>query len=325
MNSQQSIERPIKTSSSIVNHTSETIDRQVESWRRGEHSTVCKNKDPSYEVPDSHKKRLAFIRDLVDNSKSRDVTISDEAMLSRAQNYRQKKFYPDRAKAIRALFSVFSEHVNVVTHQIEISLRNASDAAGLSTISDKELKKGKEDPDYNPIVSISRTSRAFRDMVEMGWIVAPPEWQVWDKESGQWIDKYYEATILFFQAAGFTEDRVEKQRNARLGFIKSNHLKFGYSEAEAGRLSITKLKADRKIQWRRAAFERRATEQTKNKLSRELKDKLRTEQRAVATKRVLDFLGDDLHKIKDLQVFKDLVNQEIASLRKFTKTEPPPH
>ncbi len=329
MNSLHSLKWPINNLSTTQVNGRDTAssdpERKIESWRRGEHSTKTKNKSPGYEVPKSHTSRLAFIRDLVDKSKTRDVTISDEAMLSRAQNYRQKAFYPDRKKAIRALHTVFCEHVNLVTWQVEISFRNASDAAGLSTTSDAEKEKVKVNPDYKPVVSISRTSRAVRDMIDMGWIVARGEDQVWDKEAGQWIDKYYEATILFFMATGITEERVEKQRNERLGFIKKNHLKFGYSEKQAGKLSITQMKADRKIQWRRAAFERRCTELARTKLSKELRDKERTEQRAIATKRVLDFLGDDLHKIKDPRVFKDLVNKEIASLRKFTGAKPPPH
>jgi hypothetical protein len=297
---------------------------EIQSWRRGDHSTVCKNNAPSYSVPENHKKRLAFISDLVEKSLGRDVTKSDEAMLSRAQNLRQKQFYPDRAKAINALHAVFSEHVNVVTHQIEISIRNASDAAGLSTISQNEENKHKEDKTHTAVVSISRASRAFKDMVDMGWLLAPAQWQVWDKERNQWIDKYYEATTLFFNAVGITTERVEKQRNSRLGYIKKNHSFFGYSEAQAGRLSITKLKADRKVAWRRAAFERRATLQTKQKISRELSHKVRTDQRAVASKRVLDFLGDDIYKVNHT-IFKDLVNKEIASIRKFTDTQAPPH
>ncbi len=324
MSSLQGLKWPISEPSRLA-FPKDKADRQVESWRRGDHSTKCKNKTPSYEVPKSHTSRLAFICDLVDKSQGRDVTISDEAMLSRSQNLRKKRFYPDRAKAINAAHKVFCEHVNLVTWQIEISFRNASDATGLSTTSDAEKEKANENPDYTPVVSISRLSRAVKDMIEMGWIVARGEDQVWDKEAGHWIDKYYEATILFFTATGITQERVEKQRNERLGFIKDNHVKFGYSAKQAGKLSITQLKADRKIQWRRSAFERRATEQTRKKLTKELRDKERTEQRAVATKRVLDWLGDDIHKITDPRVFKDLVNKEIASLRKFTKIKPPPH
>jgi hypothetical protein len=314
----------IQINAQAIAQRATTGDNKVESWRRGDHSTVCKNATPSYCVPENHKKRLAFISDLVEKSLGRDVTRSDEAMFSRAQNLRQKQFYPDRAKAINALHAVFSEHVNIVTHQIEISIRNASDAAGLSTTSENEENKHKEDKTHTPVVSISRASRAFKDMVDLGWLVAPDEWQVWDNERKQWIDKYYEATALFFNCVGITTERVEKQRNSRLGFIKKNHHNFGYTEAQAGRLSIARLKADRKVAWRRAAFERRATLQTKQKIKRELNDKARTVQRNIASKRVLSFLGEDIYKI-DHHTFKELVNKEIATIRKFTGVQPPPH
>ncbi|MCV5991392.1 hypothetical protein OFO94_35565, partial [Escherichia coli] len=81
-----------------------------------------------------------------------------------------KRIYKDRAKAINALHSVFSAHVNLVTFQIEISLRNASDLAGLTTVSEAEIKRAEEDKLHTPIVSISRASRALKDMVEMGVI-----------------------------------------------------------------------------------------------------------------------------------------------------------
>ncbi|WP_140365173.1 RepA family replication protein, partial [Vibrio parahaemolyticus] len=101
---------------------------------RGTHSTKCKNANPHFVVPKSYEERNPpmFIRDLVKQSQSRDVTLSDVAMFGRAQASRLKRIYKDRAKAINALHSVFSAHVNLVTFQIEISLRNASDLAGLT-------------------------------------------------------------------------------------------------------------------------------------------------------------------------------------------------
>ena len=290
----------------------------------GDHSTQCKNANPSYEIPETHTKRLAFIRDLVIAGQSRDVTRSDEAMLSRCQGVRQKHFYRDRAKAINAMWQVFAEHVNVVTHQIEISLRNASDAAGLSTTSAAELAKAEADPHYTPVVSTSRASRAFKDMVDLGWIRADRSWQVWDKEAGHWTEKYFEATTLFFNAAGITSERVQRQQNARLGYIKTNAIKSGLSAEEAGRMSIAQLKEERKQRWRRSSFERRATTQARKKVKRALHEKTRAEQRQIAQKRVLDFLGDDLHTTNQAE-FKELVNREIAMLRKFTSLEPPLH
>jgi len=292
--------------------------------RRGEHSTKCKNSNPSYQVPDSHKKRLAFIRDLVDASQSRDVTRSDVAMLARSWTKREKHYYLDRVNAINALHAVFSEHVNLVTHQIEISLRNASDAAGLTTISAEEQKKADEDPTYTPKYSISRASRALDDMVELQWIMAPKHWQVWDKEAGQWIDKYYEATMLFFNAAGITNERVEKQQNARLGFLKNQALSAGRTPEEVGRMSVTQIKEERRQAWRKKAFERRQLESARKSIHKKLHGKTRTDQRHIAMIRVLDRLGDDSKFIEPSQ-YKELVNKEIAMLRKFAGVSAPPH
>ncbi|EGR2700615.1 hypothetical protein DUG79_25695 [Vibrio parahaemolyticus] len=292
---------------------------------RGFHSTRCKNPNPAYEVPENHRKRLAFVRDLVDASQSRDVTRSDEAMLARCQGSRQKHFYKDRAKAINALHSVFSEHVNLVTFQIEISLRNASDASGLSTVSDVEQKRGQEDPTHTPVVSISRASRALKDMIAMGWIVAKDEWQVWDKEAGCWIDKYYEATPLFFNACGITTERVLRQQSTRLGYLKDQALKAGRTPAEVGRMSVSQIKAERQQQWRKKAFERRGKEQARKKAVRALHGKDRAEQRKVAQRRVLDALTPYEAQTIDQQTFKDMVNKEIAMLRKFADISPPIH
>lgn len=294
---------------------------------RGDHSTKCKNRNPVYEVPKTHTSRLGFIRDLVEKSQERDVTRSDVAMLARAQNRREKQFYPDAVKSLNALHAVLSEHVNVVTHQFEISYRNASDAAGLTTISDAEQAKADEDPHYTPKVCTARTSRRMKDMEEMGWIRAPKEWQVWDKEAGQWIDKYAEATPLFFMAAGITPERVEKQQQDRLTYIKDNHSKYGYTAEQAGRLTITQLRAERKLQWRKNAFERRGNEQARKKMQRELKEKTREEQRPIATKRVIAKLGDDIYSLGPdaHNIFKELVNKEMGTLRKFADVKPPPH
>ncbi|TPB41788.1 hypothetical protein DXJ78_24135 [Vibrio parahaemolyticus] len=292
---------------------------------RGTHSTQCKNRNPHYQVPENHRKRLAFIRDLVDASQSRDVTRSDEAMLSRHQGDRQKHFYRDRANAINALHSVFSEHVNLVTFQVEISLRNASDAAGLSTVSDAEQQRAKEDPTHTPVVSISRASRAFKDMVALGWIRADKDWQVWDKEAGCWIDKYFEVTDLFFNACGITTERVLRQQAMRMGYLKEQALKNGKTPEQVGRMSLTQIKADRKLQWRRNAFERRGKEHARKKALRALHDKDRAEQRRVAQDRVLAALSPfEMQTISQLQ-FKELVNKEIAMLRKFAGISPPVH
>lgn len=295
---------------------------------RGDHSTRVKNPNPGYQVPESHTKRLAFIRDLVEASQSRDVTRVDESALSISQlkyrGIRQKRFYADRVKAINALHAVFCEHVNLVTHDIEISIRNASDAAGLSTVSAAEQQRADDDPNYTPKVSTSRASRAFRDMVEMGWIYAESDWQVWDKEAGQWIDKVFQASELFFNVAGITSERVEKQQKSRLGYLKNKALRGGLSPEEVGRMSVTEIRQHRRHQWRRNAFERRSKEANRKKVYRALQDKERLEQRQLAQRRVLDALDTDALNISTSE-FKELVNREIAMLRKFSGVTAPPH
>lgn len=291
---------------------------------RGNYSRAAKNKNPTYRVPESHKDRLPFIKDIVTKSQLKDVTRSDVAMYARIVGDRQKAFYPDREKAIRALYSVFCEYLNVVTHQIEISLRNASDAACLSTISKSELAKAEVDKNYKSKVSISRTSRAFRDMILLGWITAPNAWQVWDKERGYWIDKYFEATPLFFRALGITDERVKKQQENRLKYLKHKALANGLTAEAVGRMSITQIKAERKIAWRRNAFERRGKEQVRKKEHAKLKGRNRDEQRQEAIKNVIAGLGDNISSI-DSCTFTDMVNKEIATLRKFTNIKAPLH
>lgn len=284
------------------------------------HSTRVKNPHPSYTVPSTHTKRLAFIRQLVNRSTSRNVLLSDVAVLARAWSTRKKRIYKDRANAIRALHAVFCEHVNLVTHQIEISVRNASDAAGLTTVSEAEQAKAVANPDYVPKVSISRASRALADMVELGWIRADAHWQVYDKEAGAWTDKYFEATDVFFTAVGVMASTIQKQREQRLAWYKQMALEAGVSVEEVGRMSVSSLKKIRQQRWRQKAFERRAKEQTRKKLHRELAGKSREEQRAVAQRRVL--ASTDMATV-DLATFIDMVNKELAMLRNFTGTSPP--
>ncbi|EOX4435170.1 TPA: plasmid replication initiator RepA [Vibrio parahaemolyticus] len=294
---------------------------------RGSHSTKCKNTNPHFVVPKSYEERNPpmFIRDLVKQSQSRDVTLSDVAMFGRAQASRMKRIYKDRAKAINALHSVFSAHVNLVTFQVEISLRNASDLAGLTTVSDAEVKKSEEDKLHTPIVSISRASRALKDMVEMGVIRADKEWQVWDKEAGCWIDKYFEATPLFFQMVGVTPERLEKERNKRLGYLKHQAIENGLTPEQVGRMSITQLKAQNQLQWRKRAFERRAKEQARKKMQRQLEGKTREQQRNIAQASLLNTLSNDELRNMSLEQYKDLVNQNIAMQRKFANVSPPLH
>ena len=292
--------------------------------RRGNHSTKVKNANPFYEVPKSHEKRPKFIQDLVARAQKRDITKSDEMYFLRVWHQKARTFYYHKVNAINALMQVFCEHVNMATFQIEISLRNASDAAGLSTTSEAEIKKGKADPNYTPVVSISRASRALKTMVDYGLIKAPQEWQVWDKEAGQWIDKYYEATPLFFQVLGYKPETIEKERNKRFGRYKKEALEAGLSVEEVGRMSIASLKEMRRQLWRKKTFERRSLEAAKKKLKKKLtSEDTREGQRPYAQQRVMESLGEELYFLTPEQ-YKDLVNREIAMLRKFADVPAPP-
>ncbi|TOP80436.1 RepA family replication protein, partial [Vibrio parahaemolyticus] len=91
----------------------------------------------------------------------------------------------------------------------------------------------------------------------------------WDKEAGCWIDKYFEATPLFFQMVGVTPERLEKERNKRLGYLKHQAIESGMTPEQVGRMSITQLKAQNQLQWRKRAFERRAKEQARKKMQRQ--------------------------------------------------------
>ncbi len=128
-----------------------------------QHCNRVKNANPNYTVPSNHTTRLAFVRDLVEKSQKINIVKSDAAVYMRPATNRKKIYYPDREKAMRALATVFCEHVNIVTHQVQISLRNAADACG-----------------SNPPVPFSRTWRgAGRPVVQPA--VAPisrpcPDW-----------------------------------------------------------------------------------------------------------------------------------------------------
>ncbi|WP_412497254.1 plasmid replication initiator RepA [Vibrio fluvialis] len=299
--------------------------------RRGTHSTQCKNPSPSFSTPDTYKKRLAFIRDLVSSCQKRDVTKSDEAILISKQSTmsqdwsRQKSFYRDRRRAINALSAVFCEHVNLVTFQVEISLRNAADLAGLSTISAQEQAKLDADPTYCPIVSISRASRALADMVKLGWIIDRKEDQVWDKEAGAWIDKYYEATPLFFNACGITTERLNKVQNERLGYLKREATKAGKTPEEVGRMSISQIRLERKIRWRKTAFERRSDEMETKKMRRAMNNKTQPEQRQLAQAAVLASLSDGELATMDKATFKRLVDDRVYAMRQRTGKPPTVH
>lgn len=276
-----------------------------------------KNTSPSFTVPAAHTKRLAFIRDLVDKCDHVNVVKSDVAMYMRPTMQRTKAFYPDREKAIRALTKVFCEHVNLVTHQVKITLVQAAALTGLDTVSEAETVKAKLNPNYTPNKNISRVSRAFKSMIDLGWIVAPREWQKWDKHSGQWLDKYFEVTDLFFTALGITKERVEKHRTARLKYLCSKDKAFGLSAEELGEMSISEIKTRQRIAHYRSALERVRTKRATSKIKRSMSNKTAQEQRSVAQEAVIRKLGDDIETVT-FNSFKDLINIELAQLRSIS-------
>lgn len=290
------------------------------------HCNRVKNANPAYEVPRTHTTRLAFVRDLVEKSQKINIVKSDAAVYMRPALARKKVFYPDREKAMRALATVFCEHVNLVTHQVQISLRNAADVCGLSTTSQTELNKAKLDKSYSPKPSISRASRAFKDMVDLGWIVAHKEWQVWDKHAGQWVDKYFEVTELFFKALGITPERVARQRDARLKYLRKQGIKNGLTPEQLGVMSVTEIKERQRLAHYRRVFDRIKEKRATSKVKRAINPKTPEQQRHVAQQRVLKRLGATA-SLMSLDVFKGLVNQELAQLRAIAQYEPsaPPH
>lgn len=297
-----------------------TVDRR----HRGDHSTACKNRDPRYNVPDAHENRgrPAFIREIVAKIQSMDVTKTDHAMFSRAQGERQKQFYEDRARAICALFAVFAEHVNLITWDVDISLRNASDAAGLTTWSDAELAKAKDVPSYTAKPSTSRASRAFHDMRLLGAVKAPDDWQVWDKARGYWLDKQFDLTPVFFNMIGITTERLLKKQQQQFGYAKKSALNAGRPIDEVGRMSISQLRLERRQHLRQKAFDYRAKTQAAKKAQRNLNGKTRLEQREVATKNVITMLQDDIGRV-DHDTFVAMVNREIGRLRNLPGVDPP--
>ena len=290
------------------------------------HCNRVKNANPAYTVPKTHTKRLAFVRDLVEKSQKINIVKSDAAVYMRPTTNRKKVYYPDREKAMRALGTEFCEHVNLVTHQVQISLRNAADVCGLSTISQTELNKAKLDKSYSPKPSISRASRAFKDMVDLGWIVAHKEWQVWDKHAGQWVDKYFEVTELFFKALGITPERVARQRDARLKYLRKQGINNGLSAEQLGVMSVTEIKERQRLAHYRKVFDRIKEKRAITKVKRSINTKTPEQQRHIAQQRVLKRLGAAA-SLLSLSAFKDLINQELAQLRAVAQYEPsaPPH
>lgn len=312
--------------------------QKIDKRHRGDHSTQCKNPNPIPQNTISLEKRPRFVQELVKNSRERDITQSDVIVYSRHVSGHLRKFYRDGANAFRSLMTVIAEHVNLVTWQSEISLRRASDLAGLSTISDAEKQKHEQSVEalkandgpeygeiYKPKVNISRASRSFAKAVELGVIVAPREWQTYDnKYQNGWTDKVFEVTSLFFEMMGITAERAEKQRSKHLAFLKHEAKLSGLSAEQVSNMSVSQIRAERRLLYRRLAWERRMRNTEAKKAQRQVKLKNRAEVRVQAQNNVLKNLSPNEVKSISAHEFKVLLNKEVARLLRLA-TPPNSH
>jgi len=159
-----------------------------------------------------------------------------------------------------------------------------------------------------------------------GWVVAHKEWQVWDKHAGQWVDKYFEVTELFFKALGITPERVARQRDARLKYLRKEGVNSGLTAEQLGVMSINEIKERQRLAHYRKVFDRIKEKRAITKVKRAITPKTPEQQRHIAQQRVLSRLGASA-SLMSLEVFKGLVNQELAQLRAIAQYEPsaPPH
>ncbi|MBB1415277.1 hypothetical protein H5122_18070, partial [Pseudoalteromonas sp. SG43-8] len=131
---------------------------------------------------------------------------------------------------------------------------------------------------------------------------------------------------LFFKALGITPERVARQRDARLKYLRKKGINSGLTADQLGFMSITEIKERQRLAHYRRAFERLAEKRAITKVKRAINPKTPEQQRHVAQQRVLSRLGATA-SLMSLEVFKGLVNQELAQLRAIAQYEPsaPPH
>jgi len=285
----------------------------------------AKNPNPEFNPSDEQLSKMVFLKNLYLKNKDKNIIDSDVVVFLRHGTERSKAFYPDRVRAMRALLDVFSQHINLVTHQVKISIRNASDACGLSTYSDAELEKEKLDPSYTPQPNITRASRAFKDLVDLGICVADKSWQVWAKGEHQWIDKYFEVTPLFFKAFGVNPETVDKHRTNRINYLiksgSSKGLDANLSPEQLGEMSITEIKLHDRMAYVRKVFERLREKRHASKTKRDILKLENKNLRKVAQENVVKKLGDRILQFTSPEPFIALVNQELALLRRLVEKD----
>jgi hypothetical protein len=277
---------------------------------RGEHSVAVKNANPVYQQPKSYKQRPALIEDLKKSWLKEDKLkphARSAAKVGLIKAGRVRGFMEDPAKAFDSLVVGISDHINLVTWQVEKSFKGLSDCCGLTTTSE------------NGNVSISRTSNMLKLMREMGLIYWDDKAQVWDKELGTWISKVFYVTEEFFICCGVTPERMERERNKRMFLLKQ-----GMPAQEAGMLTVEGVRRAKRIEYIRGCFESRKNKQGISKLKRESKKAAaKNGLEVLAQKRVLNALDSFELQMMTPAEFTHLVNKEAKYLGKLA-TNPPP-
>jgi len=277
---------------------------------RGNHSVAVKNANPVYLQPKSYKKRPAIIEDLKKSWLKEDKLkphARSGAKLGLIKAGRIRGFMEDPAKAFDSLVVAISDHIGLVTWQVERSFKGLSDCCGLTTTSE------------NGNVSISRTSNMLKLMRQMGLIYWDDKAQVWDEELGTWISKVFYVTEEFFICCGVTPERMERERNKRMFLLKQ-----GMSAQEAGTLTVEGVRRAKRIEYVRSCFESRKNKQGISKLKRESKKAAaKGAIDTLAQKRVLNALDSFELQMTSSAEFVHLVNKEAKYLRKLAETPPP--
>jgi len=277
---------------------------------RGNHSVRVKNSSPVYEQPKSYKQRPAIIEDLKKSWLKKGKLKPHErsaAKLGLIKAGRIRGFMDGPGKAFDSLVVAISDHIGLVTWQVERSFKGLSDCCGLTTTSE------------NGNVSISRTSNMLKLMRQMGLIYWDDKAQVWDEELGTWISKVFYVTDEFFICCGVTPERMERERNRRMFLLKQ-----GMSAQEAGMLTVEGVRRAKRLEYVRGCFESRKNKQGISRLKRESKKAAaKGAIETLAKKRVLNALDTFELQMTSSAEFVYLVNKEAKYLRKLAENPPP--
>jgi len=294
--------------------------------------SCAQNPNPTFAKPQAYlKKPPVLIQEALKLSAERSILDADQAVYARACGDRQKNYYPDRRAAIRAITDCLLQHVNLVTLDVQISYRKIADLCGLSTISRAELAKVAEAKEkgrcYRPAVSITRVTRGIKDIIELGGVYAPREWQTWDDAYfGHWIDKQFSLTPVFFELLGVTPERLQKHRAARLAYLQKQAKAKNWDLAICGLDSISQYTSFRRNEYRVSIYEQRKQIRAAERAERHIKDKGQQEQRQYVIRYLIQALGMDEIKHMGPRGLNGLINIELGKLRAHVQScgEDPP-